>query len=585
MIPAPSSGDALVENLTTISAQPASSQAMAALADLHVPVSDFLSTALSARIGLLARAAGMRFVHHELLRRVPFPAELGPEVPVWDGETVPVWTDGILETPKYFSFFLDTALPPYNPNHRRKWRPHEALHGLVTFFWRPDMTRFETYVGARIAELLPVTHWYGYDEILRPHCPVHRGTLLYRHTCEACEQRSAQPYWNAPLDDPELIAQSHAAAARAQHFLATELAAIDEELATGRRVWTHHPRLNSASDAEGYLKGHHNRLTAWSFGATVEHFLVDGVDYQSSPHALRDHMLSIQQSMLEDTITIDAAASQRRFARRVLRMLGYRTFVALEWLSEGSTAEDALMPVVEAAAELSRDLLESSTDPRACEDVVAAWLQCFADHASAFPPEIQSSFEGMAVPGWHDDRFVQAALPQMLDGLSSAFPNHTPNPAAVLDFLNSTAFQAPGSLRRRYGPWSGDDRTWFNGWLHDLPHRDADAELFATLPDADTGVPTHTLRLNTTLRRQCFPASLVAKMLDADAAQGDFLRDDGSVEVAAVWWEGAPRIIPLDPATAAAIDAVAQNIPLPPDAVHPLLESGMVIYLPPCRSN
>ena len=64
--------------------------------------------------------------------------------------------------------------------HRRKWRPHELLHGAVGFFWREDASRFETYVGARLNELLPVVHWYGLDEIFRPRCERHTGEVLFR---------------------------------------------------------------------------------------------------------------------------------------------------------------------------------------------------------------------------------------------------------------------------------------------------------------------------------------------------------------------------------------------------------------------
>ena len=332
------------------------------------------------------------------------------------------------------------------------------------------------------------------------------------------------------------------------------------------------------------LKGHHNRLTAWSFGATVEHFLVPGIDYQDTVAGLRDNMLAVQAALLHDDLSFDAGAAERRYMRRVLRDLGYRTFVALEWLDEGSAAEDGLMPIVEAASELSHALLSAGTDPGQGVPLVHDWLARFAAHADAFPPEVAAAFPGLALPDWPDSRFLDAGVPQVLDGIRSALPNHTPAPEHVRAFAASPAFRAAGTLRRRYGPWSGDDRAWFNGWLHDLPHRDTDAELFATLPEPGAPVAAAALRLNKTLRRQAFPAALVVAMLDADAAEAPFLREDGTVEVAAVWWDNAPRIIPLDAETAAAISAIAAGQDLDPESLAPLLDAGVAIYLPPCRA-
>ena len=58
---------------------------------------------------------------------------------------------------------------------------------MVGWFWRPDQTRFEAYLGARLNELLPVVHWYGTAELLRRRCPAHRGGPIPVHTCAVCE--------------------------------------------------------------------------------------------------------------------------------------------------------------------------------------------------------------------------------------------------------------------------------------------------------------------------------------------------------------------------------------------------------------
>jgi hypothetical protein len=116
------------------------------------------------------------------------------------------------------------------------------------------------------------------------------------------------------------------------------------------------------------------------------------------------------------------------------------------------------------------------------------------------------------------------------------------------------------------------------GWLNDLPRRDPDAELFAGVPEG--AVSPESLRLNTTLRRRRFAAPLVAELLDPSAIEAPFLGEDGTVELCAVWWGGVPRLIPLDPETAAAIDSVAAGEALSSESIEALVAAGVAVYLP-----
>ena len=49
-----------------------------------------------------------------------------------------------------------------------------------------------------LSELLPVVHWYGFDELFRGRCPEHAGRVLYQEFCSACEARriAASPGWS-----------------------------------------------------------------------------------------------------------------------------------------------------------------------------------------------------------------------------------------------------------------------------------------------------------------------------------------------------------------------------------------------------
>src|SRR5690606_9174290 len=121
----------------------------------------------------------------------------------------------------------EAAYATYDPNHRLKWRSHELLHRRVGFFWRPDLTRFEAYLGARLSELLPVVHWYGFDEIHRPHCAQHQDEVLRQQMCSACiaEQRPVWTHAVLPVDED----RARARATECLDHLRCELQAVVEE--------------------------------------------------------------------------------------------------------------------------------------------------------------------------------------------------------------------------------------------------------------------------------------------------------------------------------------------------------------------
>jgi len=558
------------------------------LADMGAPVRELIPTPISARVAVMAHNAGSAFFHHELRGYMPMPPELEPEVPVWDGQTTPVWAGGVRQEPKYFSFFTDSVLAPYNPNTRSKWRVHELLHGLVGFYWHPKMTRFAMYAGARLSELLPVVHWYGTDEVFRPRCEAHQGRLLYRQQCRRCEELIA-PYWQTLIDDAQ-INNAHKAMSHAQEHLFSELQACHEEIETGRQVLTHRPRLDSSNDAIGYMKGHWPRLTAWSFGQYVERFLVPSHDYYDDLWGLFSRVQRVWQAMVSEDVAL-CGDWRRRRVRRVLQDLGYRSLLALEWLDpsseNGKEAERIMLPCLDELSELASDLIDDdAVVPQAMQAAQRA-LEMFALVSDRFPNGVAEPFGALGHHGWSEISVNQESSLQLCGGLQSGFPMALGD-RDVQDlaraFLDSRAFEGPESLHVRFSRWDGlpvavAETLRVEGWIHAEPHRDDEAELFGVSVGEHPVDPDH-VRLNTTFRRRRVPAAIVAECLDQAAASLPFVDDDDHVELCAVWWRGQSRVIPLDSQSVKIIEDVMSSRSVASDDLSDLIDAGIAVYLP-----
>ena len=553
------------------------------LSELGCPAVDLLATPAAARAGLLAARIGRAFTHHELRVRLPMPVELAPEVAVWAGGTVPTWQDGVLAEPKYFSFFQDDPHSPFNPNHRAKWRSHELLHGVAGWCWHPGLTRFELYLGGRLAELVPIIHWYGLDELFRPHCARHVGQPPSRELCRDCEAAGQRPFWE--VDRAALRGEALETAARASEHLATEWAACLDELERGRPVRTPRPGLDASSDAEGYLLGHWNRLTAWSFGAWVERFCVAGVDHETDAVALAARVARTCHDLCSGPISVDPARMRRLRARKALQDLGYRALLLLEHAGEGP-AEDALLPEIDALAEVAEGL-RTGGGP---EDATRAMgrLLAAADAASAhLPGELLGTLGAMGLRWLAAEAQVDAGLDQVLDGLADALPDswaamREPEDTAWR-FVASPAFDRAGSLGARFADWWAEeggadaDLVALEALVRDLPRRDDEAELFAVVPDAPVPPGQGVCRHNSTLRR----AWLAEDVLDPEDLEGcDRGDDQGRVEVAVAWLAGEPRVLVLDEALAAALEDVAEGRLAQAQPLARLIDAGLVVTWP-----
>lgn len=530
---------------------------------LGAPAVELEANTVSARIAVAAANEGRCFVHHEHRLSPLLPEAARPEIDVGMGEDELLpedWREGVLHVPKYFSAFLEAPLPVFNPSHRSKWRPHELLHKLARHAWRPDLTRFEAYLTARLSELLPVVHWYGFDEVGRHACPEHRGRRPDRTHCVRCERSLVSHWaWNADMGHAEQ------AAAHALEHLRTELDACARELASGRAIATPRPGLDASSDAIGYLRGHWNRITAWSFGAWIERFSAAGRDHFESCADHLDHVRSLANTLLTAPFVL-APLEQREAARdrHTAADLAYRVLLHIETF-DTDAAEDTLMPVVDALASGQRpdavlgDLAQRlrALDPATAERTLAggwSWLPSTPGTRTSLRAGLRTALP-RALAGFADD---------VLDGFAEH--DRTPSPTSL-------AHRGAAYLATQGHPASATAA--LEAWLRDAPAADLEAERFGALPDAAT--TEGTTRLNHTFRRMQTPAAAL------DAALGEPSSREGDVTVCAIRWAGQPRVLEEDDELRAALDAADAGSLRTDEVTETLLERGFIVWLPPVR--
>jgi hypothetical protein len=556
--------------------------------ELGAPYRDSLATVTSARAMVMAARRGRAFYHHELRGRIPMPPELSPELEVWDDGTVPIWQDGVLVEPKYFSFMQDSPFAAYNPVHRRKWRPHELLHGAVGFYWSPNATRFETYIGARLNELLPVVHWYGFDEIFRPRCAEHVGSVLYREFCPRCES-VLRPYWEVEPDGR--IAALRFARGAQEHFL-REMVACREEIRTGVVHETPLGRLNASSDAIGYLHGHWNRLTALSFERWAEMFLIDGNDYVSDIAAYADRIERHAARLIGGPVV----ASHERFSalrlRRVIQDYAYRTLLALEWLTTPTHAtraiEQTILGALERCADSARLLADSDEGLWDAADALTHLVEMLRELRHALPDEIAEPLLAAGLTFYEHGRDRSWELTQLADGISQGarFTASRVDAGHIQTFAESEVFKKPGRLTSRFAEYllskARTNRQYrevaqlaaLEAWASDNPRRDEHCERFGIPVASLEGVSASALRINRTLRRAEFDTEAVEVLADT-------IFVEETVELAGVYWRGELHLLVLDPRMSHALTAIDSGVvPDDEEALLALMEAGVVVWCP-----
>ncbi len=294
--------DALVDRLVDwlLTLREVDVEALAALASL--PVGEVMASPFGLRSVALGVEVGATAVHREHRALIPWPFGVtDPEHGVWDR--------GVLHVGKYQSFQAEAPFATFDPAHVAKWGPHELLHRAVGFFFRTDMSRFELYLGARLNELLPVALWYGHDQLAR----LDEDGFERRRTPRCVEPADARWYHESHDALRRRVRRTLRWLRAGWRHVTQELAVIDEEIATGRRISSPRElpdaRLDAASDATAYVVGHWSRLGEEATGAVLER-----VPHARSVAALRASLGTIHERLFfgDLELDLDAIAVRRR---------------------------------------------------------------------------------------------------------------------------------------------------------------------------------------------------------------------------------------------------------------------------------
>lgn len=411
----------LVDTLTTwmLALRRGGAERWQPLADAAgLPLGEVVASPFGLRAVALGVATGATSARVETRALLPWPEHFGTDA-VAD-EAHGTWDAGRLHVGKYQSFQADAPHATYDPSHVAKWGPHELLHRAAGFFFAPDATRFEHYVGARLNELLPVALWYGHDQLAR---------------LDEDEFVRAGARHEAHVEDARWLVEKESSlrkrakrTARAltngiAHF-EHELAAIDRELATGRRVATTHDkggaRLNASSDATAYVVGHIARLRDPNVAAVLAQVPRDLGRFDELP-AYRAHVEAVHDALLFGRIVADDEDIYARQARRTL----------WDWLHRAAhVGADVRTLARRASAELAGD--------RAVDD--AKWAARFAD---ALGEEIAAAVLADGIGG--------IALGQLREGVGSVLPRIESylDDEALASFATSATFVARAPLAER----------------------------------------------------------------------------------------------------------------------------------------
>lgn len=225
-----------------------------------------LNRSPSARaVGELAAASQLVLSHFEHRAALEPPeAWLPPDRP--DLGDRPVWGDGILLEGKYTSFRQDSMVASFHPGHAPKWTAHELLHPLVGFAWHKNPTRFFLAMGARLAELLPVTLYYFLDEAFLSRCEAHRDLgPLYAVYCSDCEKAAAEGPRRTDARAEQYLEEG-------TRFFERELRAVERSIKLGAPVASPFGSIDLCSDALAYIGMQGDRLKSADWAWFMERF-------------------------------------------------------------------------------------------------------------------------------------------------------------------------------------------------------------------------------------------------------------------------------------------------------------------------
>lgn len=384
---------------------------------------------------------GFFSVHHELRMPVPWPVSLEGGAEVHDPRHG-TWEEGRLLVGKYRSFLQDEMVVVRDPNHHAKWTPHELLHRVMRFLWRPGVSSRELYLGARLNELLPVVLWYGLDEVLRlDGVPFRREAS----TREPEAQPSRAQWWTLPAEGlmDRARVEAHAFRAAIDHYR-HEMDAIATEIGSAETVRVPHPFLDASSDAMAYVAGHHRRLRAPAVTLLLDTLTVSGRDRDTCPRDAWRRVHAGLQHLLYGEIVLDSARARIRATGRALFDLLHRA---------AHTLEDVIHPFFRLLPE-ARETLDAALEGTRAVDLVA-WTErvgATLGDGSARLHALSAGHRGRSLSGPAKVRLVEglrSCLPATLEAMTHA----TGSDRWLEAFVTSAAFSRRRALPVRLGDW------------------------------------------------------------------------------------------------------------------------------------
>lgn len=345
----------LAERLATMALSLREEDADAVATAATLPLAEVLASPFALRAVALAVDTGASTVHLELRARPDWASSLdvAPEVRDADHGS---WDRGVLKSGKYQGFLADEAVALYDPSHISKWGPHELMHRAASFFFHPDASRWDHYLGSRLNELVPVVLWYGPEQAMR----LDEGEFDRKAAGLSPSARLEEARW---LEEDEAALRERARRAvpilrRGLEHFERELSAIDEELVRGRRVRVPHPFLDASSDATAYVVGHYDRLT--SEPVTVALAALPDTLVHRDVGAYRDFVEELFDRLLFAPIELDFERAAAKRSARGLWDLLHR----VAHLGDGIEAElEPLVDEAKRAMQAAMDGMPLSLEP------------------------------------------------------------------------------------------------------------------------------------------------------------------------------------------------------------------------------
>jgi len=228
---------------------------------LNLDPRDIQRSPVAQAIGTWAEQENLFCYHYEYRYQLEPPGHWYLQQPAVG---VAKWQAGILQENTYQAFRNDSVLASFHPGQSSKWGTHELLHKLVGFCWQPGQDLFFHTIANWLAEVLPVTQYYFYDEIRSAKCSRHKDyAFLPSSYCHECEKVAAISE-ASPRDEKfkELGLQ----------FFALQINAIKDSICRRSISLAPYMNLDLAKDAQNYAKYNLYRLNSQDFQDYMQYY-------------------------------------------------------------------------------------------------------------------------------------------------------------------------------------------------------------------------------------------------------------------------------------------------------------------------